>query len=183
MTLQSSTSACSSGFHHAHYVLLRDWDRLYRQLHCLQGAVFGSWFSSAKRPSDSLPATKTNKHREWHDAGGGAWCLLSAVESVRSLPLLYCASATLLTGELTYTGNRDHNRERSAHTRKRLADALRRRWTSGRGDNSQRWTIGGQIFAAIQPGRRGCVRPGFLQQWPRRTTGSHANRLRRLSNW
>jgi len=39
--------------------------------------------------------------------------MVSAVESVRSLPLLYCASATLLTGELTYTGNRDHNRERT----------------------------------------------------------------------
>jgi len=96
--------------------------------------------------------------------------MVSAVESVRSLPLLYCASATLLTGELTYTGNRDHNRERTHAS-----------------DSRTLCCAAGQLAAVDnwRPDfrRRGCVRPGFLQQWPRRTTGSHANRLRRLSNW
>jgi len=79
--------------------------------------------------------------------------MVSAVESVRSLPLLYCASATLLTGELTYTGNRERTHASDSRT---LCGAA--------GQVAAGTTRSGGQLAAIQPGRRGCVRPGFLQQ-------------------
>jgi len=108
--------------------------------------------------------------------------MVSAVESLRSLPLLYCASATLLTGELTYTGNRDHNRV-SAHTqatRGRSAATLDK-WPRGQLAAVDNWRPDFRRHTTWPPWL--CQARVSSTKWPRRTTGSHANRLRRLSNW
>lgn len=144
-------------------------------------------FTAFREPSSVLGSLRRRDHpilfRPPRPTSTGNGMMQEAVHAV------CCRVATATTSPVLCECNTSHwwaNIYRQpwpqpwAHTRKRLADALLRRWTSGRGDNSQRWTIGGHT---TWPPRL-CQARVSSTKWPRRTThGSHANRLRRLSNW